>query len=143
MTNWKDSTKGAVKGLWRLHMRGDVLRICRFEEYIEQESKRLDEFRPPDYGPMFEDGRAGHGHRQCCRLSWKLEGCAALALGFFGLFGMSLLRQVTAGQLNALINFHLSDHGSIQRRWSRAGECIQKVDKAMKCKAKQDKAQHL
>ena len=29
--------------------------ICRFDEYIEQESARLDEFRPPDYGPMFED----------------------------------------------------------------------------------------
>eukprot|EP00439_Symbiodinium_sp_Y106_P036156 s2963_g4.t1 len=27
----------------------------RFDEYIEQESARLDEFRPPDYGPMFED----------------------------------------------------------------------------------------
>ncbi|CAJ1355992.1 unnamed protein product, partial [Effrenium voratum] len=27
----------------------------RFEDYVEQESKRLDEFRPPDYGPKFEE----------------------------------------------------------------------------------------
>ena len=27
----------------------------RFEDYVEQESKRLDDFRPPDYGPKFEE----------------------------------------------------------------------------------------
>lgn len=28
---------------------------ARFEEYVEQESKHLDKFRPPDYGPYFEE----------------------------------------------------------------------------------------
>lgn len=67
-TSWIDSIRGfLVKNFTDLHL------ICshffcpffqslntvlcpRFEDYVEQESKRLDEFRPPDYGPKFEDG---------------------------------------------------------------------------------------
>lgn len=73
-TSWIDSIRGfLVKNFTDLHL------ICshffcpffqslntvlcpRFEDYVEQESKRLDEFRPPDYGPKFED----------CLILWAL-----------------------------------------------------------------------
>eukprot|EP00913_Durusdinium_trenchii_P026219 g24598.t1 len=37
---------------------------ARFEEYVEQESKHLDKFRPPDYGPYFEDTTVWAGKRE-------------------------------------------------------------------------------